>query len=368
MMKVLLNTVDLNKNGGVATYYRVVRSYFSHGVKYFTVGGLTYNESRWKTVLRMLTDYINFYNQLHMSHYDIVHLNPSLGYKAIIRDALFLLMAKRTGCKTIVFIHGWDENFEKILRKKIFFMFKKIYFKADACIVLGSVFKDRLLEMGYDKKIFVETTVVDQGIFDRSVIRKKCLTEKQYNILFLSRIEKEKGVYETLDAYNILKKKYPFVTLIFAGDGHELVAAKRYVAQNNIQNVTFSGYLRGEKKWAAFQDSDLYIFPSSYGEGMPISVLEAMAFGLPVITRAVGGIIDFFKDGKMGYLTESKDPNVYAQFMEKLVVDRALGFNMGIYNRNFAREKFGALLVAKRIENIYSEVLKVEGDDPFVKP
>lgn len=356
-MKVLLNTVFLGKKGGVATYSRIIRPHYSScSVKYFTVGSRNYTLSPLNALSRLFADYKNFYKEVHTNHFDIVHLNPSLGYKAIIRDALFLVMAKQHDCKTIVFIHGWDENFERVLRRHFLFLFQKAYFKADAFIVLSSTFKDRLIQMGYDKSIFVETTAVSQDIFDQHMVSEKCFTEKQFNILFLARLHKEKGIYETLDAYHILKRKFPFVALNVAGDGPELKAAKTYATKNGIRNVTFCGYLQGSNKWAAFRDADVYIFPS-YSEGMPISVLEAMAFGLPIITRPVGGIPDFFEIGKMGYLTESKDPNVYAQLMEKFIVDRALGIRMGGYNREYAREHFAAQSVAKRIENIYKEVL-----------
>ena len=51
-----------------------------------------------------------------MGTYDLVHLNPSLGSKAIVRDGIFLLIAKAMGGKVIVFVHGWDNKFERVLR------------------------------------------------------------------------------------------------------------------------------------------------------------------------------------------------------------------------------------------------------------
>ncbi len=64
----------------------------------------------------------------------------------------------------------------------------------------------------------------------------------------------------------------------------------------------------------------MYLFPT-YHEGMPGSVLEAMGYGLPVITRTVGGLPDFFEHEKMGFITESLDASVFADFLEQLVKD-----------------------------------------------
>jgi glycosyltransferase involved in cell wall biosynthesis len=89
---------------------------------------------------------------------------------------------------------------------------------------------------------------------------------------------------------------------------------------------------------------------------MPNAVLEAMAFGLPVVTRAVGGIRDFFEDGRMGFVTESRDPAVFAGFLARLVADPALRASMGRYNREYARGRFAASVVAARLLEIYAQV------------
>lgn len=76
--------------------------------------------------------------------------------------------------------------------------------------------------------------------------------------------------------------------------------------------------LQEKKKIETFISHDIYCFPT-YGEGMPVSLLEAMAFGFPVVTRPVGGIKDFFENGKHGFLTNSKDPEIFAELIEKFL-------------------------------------------------
>ena len=93
-------------------------------------------------------------------------------------------------------------------------------------------------------------------------------------------------------------------------------------------------------------------FLPTYGEGMPISVLEAMAYGLPVVTRQVGGLNDFFINEKMGFITKSKSPKVFSDFLIRLIEDSELRKAMAEYNKKYAYAHFSATKVTKRFYNI----------------
>lgn len=102
-MKILITTPELNKMGGVANYYRVLRNYLPSNVEYFTACRRT-GESVFNVVQRFVGDYSRFKKAI--SGCDIVHVNPSLGPKAILRDGLFMRASKRHGKKVVVLIHG----------------------------------------------------------------------------------------------------------------------------------------------------------------------------------------------------------------------------------------------------------------------
>src|SRR5690606_39046507 len=119
------------------------------------------------------------------------------------------------------------------------------------------------------------------------------IAKETTNILFLSTVNKNKGIYEAILGYEIIKENFSNVSFEIGGDGPELENIKTLVNKKKMQDVTFSGYLTGKQKIKAFLNADIYVFPS-FSEGMPISILEAMASGLPIITTEVGGIKDFF--------------------------------------------------------------------------
>lgn len=359
-MKILINTVDTSQQGGVANYYNLIRPYLCQDIKYFTVGPRSAEERGLGVLRRFLVDYRDFFLELRTENYDVVLLNPSLLPRSVVRDAIFLLIAKALRKKVIVFFRGWNLRTERIIRKYFLVIFRSIYFRADAFIVLASEFQEKLVEMGFNKKIYQETTTIDDGILNQKDARLDLgrikNTKKGTNILFLARIDRRKGQYLVLDTFRILKAKYPDVTLTVAGDGPEFDRVKKYAAAEFIDGVEFPGFLQGEKKRAALSNADIYFFPTSYGEGMPNSVLEAMAYGLPIVTRPVGGVRDFFEDGRMGFITESLSCNDFATLVEKLFIDCPLRLEMGKYNRRYARKHWIASKVAHRLEAICREI------------
>lgn len=361
-LRVLITCPRLYLGGGVTNYYNVLRRWFSVEYEFFEVGAREEKESALQKACHLWADRLRFYNQLNrdFGSYDLIHLNPSFDYKAIVRDGLLLRVAKNLGNKTLVMFRGWHETNVKVIENNFVNLFVSTYNKADAFIVLASDFKKKLQKWGFRHPIYVETTPVDDTLLDGFSIENRIAridSEKEIQILFLARIEKTKGICETIKAVQKLSEAHPNLHLAVAGDGNFMDTARQLTSKVGLGNkVSFLGYVRGENKKGVFLNSDIYVFPT-YGEGMPTSVLEAMAFGLPVITRPVGGLKDFFIDGEHGFMTESKDPKVIASLIEKLILDKELRKKMSISVHEYAKERFMASEVAKRLEDIYRKTI-----------
>ena len=98
------------------------------------------------------------------------------------------------------------------------------------------------------------------------------------------------------------------------------------------------------------EEADCFVLASDV-ETFGVVYIEAMAMGLAVVTRPVGGIKDFFEHVKMGFLTESVDPSVFADFIENLCSDYELVKTMSQYNHEFASQHFLASIVVDKMEN-----------------
>ncbi|MBX9917442.1 MAG: glycosyltransferase family 1 protein [Nitrosomonas sp.] len=360
MLKVLITGPSLSDQGGVANYYNAVLPFLheqgSLKIHYMEIGGTKGKGG----ILYPLADQLRFWQTLNDIKPSIVHVNPSLNLKSYIRDGLFVYQAKRMGYPVVVFFRGWDESFESIVETSGSWLFRNSYLKADTFIVLASAFRDKLTEWGVTAPIHLGTTTVSNDLMRNFSFTEKSIkltTEPLLKILFLARLEKEKGVMEAMEAVTLLREKGKRVSLTVAGEGAAMNAvrecADRYDQSKEFLFVV--GDVRGDDKRALLASHHVFCFPTYYGEGMPNSVLEAMAFGMPVITCPVGGLRDFFENGKMGYLVKQKIVTDIVDAIEKLIDDRNMLENMSSYNHRYATERFLAPSAASYLTHVYRQ-------------
>jgi glycosyltransferase involved in cell wall biosynthesis len=356
-MKVLIVTKDLNCKGGVGVFFRTLFKKFTIPVTFFIAGSRAREVGFLTGVIRFFYDYINFISIL--PSYSLIHINSSMRPKAILRDALFLLIAKAARKKTIVFIHGWDIQVIKVMEKYFLWLYRIIFFRTDAFIVLSQDFVSILKTWGYKRPVYLLSGLVDEALLegiDEKVLDAKIQQPHPFRILFLARLEKEKGIYQAIQVFEILKKRTENIQLVIAGDGHECQKAVAYVSSLGLDDVEFLGFVRDEKKRQAFSNADIFLFPTFYGEGMPLSVLEAMAFGLPVVTRPMGGIKDFFIDGQMGFLVDGLHPEAFVPIIEKLIRSTSLRTKIAIHNYHYIQAHHLSCIILKKLENIFKIV------------
>ncbi len=368
-MNVLITHPDFKDLGGVSTHYAKLKDKFRVPVTHFIIGKrVEANNGAVPQLFRVVNDYFRFVKTLRNGNYDVVHTNPSFDFKAFIRDGIFVLIGKLFRKKVVVFFHGWQKSFEQTIDRRGLWLFDFLFGKANILIVSGEEFKKVFESWGVKQKIYCDSMVVDDTLlkgFDIGKAIEKRQKSKNWRILFLARLVKDKGLYETIDAFSLLQKKYPRFELVIAGDGKELQNARSFVNERSISNVTFTGYVVGEAKSKLFQSAHICCFPTYYGEGLPTTVCESMAFGLPVVTRPVGGIADFFVNGKHGFATNSKKPEIIAKLMEKLIKDQKSYQKISLYNYHYAQSNFLASSAALRLENIYKSLIGKDHENQY---
>jgi len=340
MKNVLILVPKETALGGISNFYEILRIYFNKNIHYLNRGSRTYpfKKSSITEAFRIITDYVKFTHSIMVNKIGIVQTTTYFGNRAVIRDGVFILLAKIMGKKTIVFYHGWNSAIsEKYLENELF---KKIYFNINAAVVLSESQKATLICKGFKKEIFIETTAVDDQYLKEDF--KQLITKKYDNInaneelilLFMGRIEEEKGVFELMKAYKVLKRRHKNTKLILAGDGKAITEVKEFIINQNLKDILLPGYVRGSQKEGLFIKSHIFILPS-HAEGMPNSVLEAMAFGLPVITTPVGGLVDFFKDIKNGFFIKIKSAISIIEKIDLLVNNLSLMKDIALRNNSY---------------------------------
>jgi glycosyltransferase involved in cell wall biosynthesis len=360
-MKILILVPHLYKQGGVSSYYTSLRGNIGSDYVYFYRGN-KFSVIKRESYIDYFLDYCRFIKILYQQKFDLIVMNTSLAKIGCTRDAVFIALLRIFKRNFIVFFHGWNKDYEyQITQFQKFNDFPLNQFKkASAIIVLAKEFKVKLESWGFNQKIYQETTIISDDLLTNFKLNQNKYGDiiGPFTFLFLSRIEIAKGIFETVRIFDSIQKYYPTkkFKLLIAGDGLNSDELRIYVRKKQIENIEFLGHISGIEKEKAFMNAHFFLFPS-YGEGMPISVLEAMAFGLPVLTTAVGGLNDFFEDGKMGILLDSLDLEIALKRIVDILESPRQLASISEYNHSYAAEKFKSNKVSKRLKKIISEVL-----------
>lgn len=360
MNKILIVSKDLSNHGGVVDFVSMILKYFSNSNQYqhFSLGCSP--NAKGKLLHRnVTTDSIRLCFKSWCEKWDCIHMNPSFVWRSLIRDLTIIgLITISKNNNLLVFIHGWDYEVSKIFKNNIILkkLISYILNKCTVILVLASDFKHELSIMGVDSnKIHVTTTMFDGNFLK---ISEGARDNKNTVLLFLSRFIKEKGVYELLDAFKFLHEKTPNLKLILAGDGPEKSNMQSYVNENHLQNdIEFCGFIRDSNKAKILKSADIFVFPTYYGEGCPVSLLEAMAAGLPIITTRAGGIKDIFINGTHGILLQEVNQNSISRAIESLLSNKEKLAKIRETNTKTAWGKYEASVVTKIIEQKYEYII-----------
>jgi glycosyltransferase involved in cell wall biosynthesis len=182
--------------------------------------------------------------------------------------------------------------------------------------------------------------------------------ETPSSLLWCGRFVHEKGLEYLVEALRIIvtEKKRRSIKLTMVGDGPLLPKIHELVERNGLdENVRFVGDLPHERIPTLMSEASVYVLPSLH-EGMPYTLLEAMACGKPVIGSNIPGINDVIAHDRNGILVPAEDPKELACAIEKLLDDRKLRRDLGRNARQLVVMKYGWDTIVSRIERLYCEV------------
>jgi colanic acid/amylovoran biosynthesis glycosyltransferase len=178
------------------------------------------------------------------------------------------------------------------------------------------------------------------------------------------RLIAKKGLATTLRAFARFGREYPLATLTIAGEGPQLDELRALAGRLGIgHRVFFPGFLSQAQLRALLAESHLFLHPSELGangdqEGVPNSMLEAMAAGLPVLATTHGGIPEAVEDGVSGMLVAERDEAALADAMQTLVRDPARCVALGVAARQRVTERFDLDAQTRILEAHYREAIE----------
>lgn len=284
----------------------------------------------------------------YLPFYKIVHIHLSWKLSAI-RKMAFLVIAKIFRKKIIVHVHT---GAEPIIDSGIKGIYQFFFKNADITILLAHTIENQLLK----EFNFNSTAIVYNPCILKPEIGNNNNNNKYY-IFFAGQINDRKGVFDLILAFSKICKEYPSWKLLIAGSGdteklHELIESLK------IGNQTeFIGWVNGLDKDAAFKKSSIFCLPS-YTEGFPMVVLDAWAYGLPVITTPVGGLPDVLEHGKNALVFDPGNINGLKKNLEELMKSENLRIKIGEASHQLSNTLFNINLFTKGLDMLYKRLLE----------
>lgn len=330
--------------GGIA---QVVQSYstmypeFNHVA---TKKGDSSIEKLWSLTLSLFVFlYFCFCKDIRIVH---VHGASNNSFR---RKRVFINIAKFLGKKVVYHVHGAEfKEFYRCHPKQVEALFKRV----DITVALSESWKLFFESAVGHKRVRIIENVVPQPTI--RIINR----DGRVHFLFLGELGRRKGIYDLLDSIadnvDYIKSKAVFH---IGGSGEVEKVMQRISELGLEETVIFEGWVTGEKKIDLLNLADVYILPS-YNEGLPVSILEAMSYRLPIISTPVGGIPEVVIENENGILVEPGNKTATGRAIIRMIENESFRRKAGEASFNRVKPYFPEN-VAEKLDAMYRELLEV---------
>ena len=340
--------------GGFIKESRLIDEYFD--CRYINLGTSASVKEIGKNSSRKLLRYLSLIWQVKRA---LLFFRPELCYLTIsskgigfYKDALIVLIVRLFSVKRVYHFHNKGV---KINQERIFdnFLYRIVFKKADVIILSKYLYSDVQKYVPVDRVHYCPNGIPDLDIGTRKLNNKGsgAVTE----ILFLSHLIESKGVFILADALKIVREKgYTFHCTMIGGEGDvtEDQLRKKIEESGLISYVDVVGKKYGEEKQKAFVKTDIFVHPT-FNDCLPLVLLEAMQYSLPIVSTPEGAISDVVEDGVSGFLVPQRDAGALANKLEVLIEDPDLRQKMG----SEGRARYEAQFTLDRFERRMVEIL-----------
>ena len=296
--------------------------------------------------------------------FELIYFKPNFVYfpsistitTAFYRDCLYIFIIKLFKIKIIYHLHmtGFNSKSDKPFEN---FLYSTI-FRNSIIILLSPLLKKDLKQYITSKTLFY---YLSNGIEEQIPLRRPDIKNNKYpTILFLSNIEKSKGIFILIDAAKLLKAKGLKFKIILAGnlirDLSESALNKILSTQNLETCIEYVGPKYDVGKKQLFDQADIFVFPTLPYEAFPLVLLEALQAKLPIISTRVGAIPEIVQNGENGFLVEANNSRVLAEKLELLMNNEIMRKEFGNNGYKSFQKKFRKEIFEKNLVAIYNSV------------
>ena len=288
--------------------------------------------------------------ELKTGRYDIAHIHMA-ERGSVYRKNIVVDLARKYGCKVVLHLHGAEfESWYKGSSNRNKSFVRSVLNKADGIIILGNYWKEFIGSLIDDQEklhvIYNAVRVPDKNPYNSSA---DCM-------LFLGVVGQRKGIDDLLQAVKLADSDlYPSVKLLIYGpdDGYGIgTKINEYELEHRAE---YCGWLSQENRKDVFDRIALNILPS-YNEGLPMTILETMAYGIPNITTNIAAIPEAV-DNENGKIIGPGDIKALSSAIVELIADREKLMKKSELSYLTAKTKFSLEEHFNRVINLYNELV-----------
>jgi glycosyltransferase involved in cell wall biosynthesis len=212
------------------------------------------------------------------------------------------------------------------------------------------------IKLNLSHTTFLSESRIKQINYGVDIPDKKKLINKIITIGFLGRLIKEKGIFKLLEAVKILSGEDIIFRVIIRGKG-ETEEIITYINSNKLENIVNLARVSYDEE-EIYKGIDVLVLPTKLNEGLPISILEAAARGILVVSTKAGGIEDFIEHGKTGIILESTTPEKLAVAIKE-IIERYDSYSGIIENARLkVKQDFSIGQMTTEYEKLYKMILQ----------
>jgi glycosyltransferase involved in cell wall biosynthesis len=336
VINVVTGTEEFNK--AVKQLYKIHTSEFK-------------DKNRLSEAITLMKALVRFISILLLKEVDIVHIHSSC-YVSFYRKTLFLILSKILRKKVIFHLHSgtfYDFFYRARGINRIFI--NCVFSNSNRLVVLCDDWKSKLEEDYLLNN--VEVISNPSSITSRFNSCPSIKEDGEVKILFMGFLMKSKGIFDLIDVAESLKELN--TKFVVCGKGEEERKFLKEVSSRSLDNrIDFLGWVSGERKIETYEDADILFLPS-YREGIPMVILEAISFGIPIVSTNISGILDVVDDGREGFLLQPGDIQGFAQRLEDLIRNAELRSELAKNSLERSKE-FGRQRIARKWIDLYEEL------------
>jgi glycosyltransferase involved in cell wall biosynthesis len=356
-MNVLISAPSLDTNNnvsGISSMVSTIMTYSKKNFYHFEIGQTDIGGNGIVNFLTLLLKLLAFPLVLRKNRIDIFHQNLPFNTKGVIREFFFSMLAYVLRIPVVVHIHGGEYLMNKPKNKLILYLAKSIFNISSSIIVLSEI-EQASLSINYNRKSIVLKNCVDTRQF---ALKENIGFEEKPTVLFLGRFHDSKGTLDLIEGFKLAYEKMRFRFFLCGAGAQQdfLVTSFRNILG---EDFVFKGVVKGNEKINIIRESDFFILPSRYGEGLPIALLETMSCGvIPIVTddASMKMVVNHMQNGVR--VEKANGIDISEKLIQLFRLSKSELKELAENARKSIEVDFGVENYLQELESIYSKLIR----------